>query len=55
MARRKTFDELMEGVAGMKGALIGKVTLRSYKVEAKPLSQESKVASASPALSTFDL
>jgi putative transcriptional regulator len=37
MAKRKIFDELMEGVAEMKGSRIGKVTLRSYKVEAKPL------------------
>ncbi len=37
MAKRRIFDELMEGVAEMKGARIGRVTLRDYKVEAKPL------------------
>jgi putative transcriptional regulator len=37
MAKRKIFDEMMEGVAQMKAARLGKVTLRSYKVEAKPL------------------
>ncbi|HMD96320.1 MAG TPA: helix-turn-helix domain-containing protein [Terriglobia bacterium] len=37
MANRKIFDELMEGVAAMKGHREGKVTLRSYKVEARPL------------------
>jgi len=37
MAKRKIFDELMEGVAAMKAHREGKITLRSYKVEAKPL------------------
>lgn len=37
MANRKIFDELMEGVAAMKSHREGKITLRSYKVEAKPL------------------
>lgn len=37
MANRKVFDELMEGVAAMKSHRAGKVTLRSYKVEATPL------------------
>jgi putative transcriptional regulator len=37
MPKRNTFDELMEGVAAMKSHREGKVTLRSYKVEAKPL------------------
>jgi putative transcriptional regulator len=37
MAKRRIFDELMEGVAEMKGARIGRVTLRGYKVEAKLL------------------
>jgi len=37
MAKRKIFDELMEGVALMKAHREGKITLRSYKVEAKPL------------------
>ncbi|HZD48619.1 MAG TPA: helix-turn-helix domain-containing protein [Silvibacterium sp.] len=37
MARRKLFDELMEGVAAMKDHRKGKLTLRSYKAEAVPL------------------
>ena len=37
MAKRNIFDELMVGVAGMKSHREGKITLRSYKVEAKPL------------------
>jgi putative transcriptional regulator len=37
MANRKMFDELMEGVAAMKSHREGKITLRSYKVEARPL------------------
>ena len=37
MAQRKVFDELMEGVAAMKGHREGTITLRSYKVEAPPL------------------
>jgi putative transcriptional regulator len=37
MAKRNIFDELMEGVATMKGHREGKITLRSYKVEPKPL------------------
>lgn len=37
MAKRKIFDELIEGVAEMKGSRIGKITLHSYKVEANPL------------------
>lgn len=37
MAKRNIFDELMEGVAAMKSHREGKITLRSYKVEAKPL------------------
>ncbi len=37
MAHRKIFDELMEGVAAMKGHREGTITLRSYKVEAPPL------------------
>ncbi len=37
MANRKIFDDLMDGVAAMKGHREGKVTLRSYKVEARPL------------------
>ena len=37
MAKRKIFEELTEGVAAMKSQREGKVTLRSYKVQAKPL------------------
>ncbi len=37
MAKRKIFDELMEGVAAMKSHREGKLTLRSYKVETAPL------------------
>ena len=37
MTQRDIFGELMEGVAAMKGHRDGKVTLRSYKVEAAPL------------------
>src|ERR1017187_1498792 len=35
--KRDIFDELMTGVASMKGQREGKITLRSYKVEAAPL------------------
>ena len=37
MAKRNVFAELIEGVAAMKGHREGKVTLRTYKVEASPL------------------
>jgi len=37
MAKRNILDELMEGVAAMKSHREGKITLRSYKVEPKPL------------------
>lgn len=37
MAKRKIFDEVMEGVAAMKAHREGKITLRSYRIEAKPL------------------
>lgn len=37
MAKRRVFDELMEGVAAMKAHREGKVTLRSYKIEVAPL------------------
>ena len=37
MAKRDIFRELEEGVSAMKGHRRGKVTLRSYKVEAAPL------------------
>ena len=34
MRKKNIFGELMEGVAAMKGHRGGKLTLRSYKVEA---------------------
>jgi len=37
MAKRDIVGELMEGVAAMKDHRQGKITLRSYKVEATPL------------------
>jgi putative transcriptional regulator len=37
MSKRKIFDELMEGVAAMKSHHGGKITLRTYRVEAAPL------------------
>jgi putative transcriptional regulator len=37
MAKRNIFDELVEGVAAMKSHREGKITLRTYRVEAKPL------------------
>jgi putative transcriptional regulator len=37
MAKRGIFAELIEGVAAMKHHREGKVTLRTYKVEASPL------------------
>jgi putative transcriptional regulator len=37
MAKRKIFDELIEGVAAMKKHREGKLTLRTYKEEATPL------------------
>lgn len=37
MAKRDVFGELMEGVAAMQNHREGKITLRSYKVEAAPL------------------
>jgi putative transcriptional regulator len=37
MAKRDIFGELMEGMAAMKGYRQGKITLRTYKVEAPPL------------------
>ncbi len=37
MAKRKLFAELMEGVAAMRAHREGKVTLRSYKIEAARL------------------
>lgn len=37
MAKRKIFDELMEGVDAMTQHRKGKLTLRSYKEEVRPL------------------
>ncbi len=37
MTKRKIFDEMAEGIAAMKGHREGKITLRTYKVEASPL------------------
>jgi putative transcriptional regulator len=37
MAKRRIFDEMMEGVAAMKSHRKGKLTLRSYKVEPETL------------------
>lgn len=37
MAKRSVFSELIEGVAAMKAHREGKITLRSYKVQPKPL------------------
>jgi len=36
-AKRDIFEDLMEGVAAMKGRRKSKLTLRSYKVESAPL------------------
>jgi putative transcriptional regulator len=44
MAKRDIFAELMEGVSEMKRPREGKITLRSYKVEASPLPKvDSKI------------
>jgi putative transcriptional regulator len=37
MARRKLFDELMEGVTAMKAHREGKITLRTYHLDPAPL------------------
>jgi putative transcriptional regulator len=37
MAKRDVFSELMEGMVAMKAHRQGKITLRSYNVEATPL------------------
>jgi putative transcriptional regulator len=37
MGKRNILGELIEGVAAMKSHREGKITLRSHKVEAKPL------------------
>lgn len=44
MAKRKIFDEMMEGIAAMKSHREGKLTLRTYRVEsAKALKVDSKL------------
>jgi len=37
MSKRKIFDEMMEGVRAMKSHREGKISLRTYNVEAAPL------------------
>jgi putative transcriptional regulator len=37
MSKRKIFGEMIEGVAAMKSHRKGKITLRTYKIEAAPL------------------
>lgn len=37
MSKRKIFDEMIEGLATMKSHREGKITLRTYNVEATPL------------------
>jgi hypothetical protein len=43
-AKRKIFDEMMEGVAAMEGLRRGKTTVRTHKVEAITLSKGSRRA-----------
>ena len=44
MMKRSVFPELLEGVTAMKNHREGKITLRSYKVDAAPLPKvDSKV------------
>ena len=40
MSKRKIFDEMMDGVRAMKSHPEGKITLRTYNVEAAPLPKE---------------
>ena len=37
MSKRKILDELIDGIAAMKGHREGKLTLRNYRVEPPPL------------------
>jgi putative transcriptional regulator len=37
MSKRKILDEIMEGVRAMKSHREGKITLRTYNIEAAPL------------------
>ncbi len=39
MAKKPIIDELVEGVAAMKSQRVGKLTLRTYKVEPAPFSK----------------
>jgi len=44
MAKRRLFDEMMEGITAMKRHREGKLTLRTYEVEpAKPLKVDAKL------------
>jgi putative transcriptional regulator len=44
MAKRKLFDEMMEGIAAIKDHREGKLTLRTYKVEpVKTLKVDSRL------------
>ena len=44
MAKRRVFDELMEGVSALKSHREGKLTMRTYKVDSKTLPKmDSKV------------
>ena len=44
MRKKRIFGEMMEGIEAMKGQREGKLTLRTYKVEAAPLPKvDSKV------------
>jgi putative transcriptional regulator len=37
MSKRKILDEMIEGVAAMKSHREGKITMRTYRIEAAPL------------------
>ncbi|MGB2627507.1 MAG: helix-turn-helix domain-containing protein [Candidatus Acidiferrum sp.] len=39
MSKRKIFHEMMGGVAAMKNHREGKITLRTYKIDAAPLPE----------------
>ncbi|HEX9759758.1 MAG TPA: helix-turn-helix domain-containing protein [Candidatus Acidoferrales bacterium] len=41
MSKRRIFDEIMEGVAAMKGHREGKITLRTFKTKPAPLPKVS--------------
>ena len=46
--KRNLFDELRDGVATMKTHRSGKITLRSYKVEARPPRGQTENEQAGP-------